>query len=756
MKHFRILSSFLLAATLTSLATVQSAPGRINPELLRKLRANPNTSFEVILRFDRVAPPRGASRAEVIRALQGDLGTELKQVNAVISSYGLRLVVDTKDTLWLDSSVLVRLPGKAIEVLGAISSVDLIFENFAVRIPKVMAQSAGSAPAGTPWHLERVGAAQAWAAGFKGAGVRVGHLDTGIDASHPELAGRLEAFAEFDAKGDRVVGAKPHDTSNHGTHTAGLIAGSRVGVAPESKLLSALVLPDGAGTFAQVIAGMQWVLDPDGNPATDDGAKIVSMSLGLPGNVTEFAEPTANLIRAGVVPVFAAGNFGPNASTIASPGNLQEPITVGAVDSRNALAAFSSRGPVNLNGSSYSKPDVLAPGVNVTSLAPGGGYISLTGTSQAAPIVAGIAALLRSAKPSADWQTIKNAVLTGARGSGDANAVGRGVAFAPAALEALGVNAAKPDPKPAPTTAQPEPKPAEPKPAEPKPAEPKPAEPKPADPKPVDPKPSEPAKPIPNQANNLPLLREITNIPDNGLLRGVLDPGPQAVVNGKITSLEFRLINANGQVIYKQLEKEVPFCIAGGEGQRCAPFDTRKIGNGAYTLSLLVTLTNGRTQEFRARLSIDNGPGKTDSGSSPAQNPTPSSSQNLTLKASSLDGATKGQDANSSGSVAYFLNSKGDLARFTLPNNLRAGRYNISIRARGQNHKGWPEVELRINGKTIGKAEINSSGFVKRNLGTFELQPGTQLEVVFLNDKYDGSPKKDRNVILDALLIEPA
>jgi subtilisin family serine protease len=745
MKNLRILSSFLLAASVASLAsfqTVQSAPGRINPELLRKLRANPNASFDVILRFDRVAPPRGASRAEVIRALQGDLGVELKQVNAVISSYGLKLVADTKDTLWLDSSVLVRLPGKAIEVIGAISSVDVIFENFTVRIPKVMAQSTSSAPAGTPWHLDRVGAPQAWAAGFKGAGVRVGHLDTGIDASHPELAGRLEAFAEFDAKGDRVAGAKVHDTGNHGTHTAGLIAGSRVGVAPDSKLLSALVLPDGAGTFAQVIAGMQWVLDPDGNPATDDGAKIVSMSLGLPGNVTEFAEPTANLIRAGVVPVFAAGNFGPNAGTISSPGNLQEPITVGAIDSRNALAAFSSRGPVNIGGSSYTKPDVLAPGVNVTSLAPNGTYISLTGTSQAAPVVAGIAALLRSAKPSADWQTVKNAILSGARGSGDANAVGRGVAFAPGALEALGLNvAAKPDPQPAPTETKPDPKP---------------------EPKPADPKPTEPAKPIPSQTNNLPLLREVTNIPDNGQLRGVLDPGPQAVVNGKITSLEFRLVNANGQVVYKQLEKEAPFCIAGGEGDRCAPFDTRKLGDGAYTLALVATLTNGRTQEFRAKLTINNS-GTNNSGgnngpdSSPAQNPAPqTSNQNMTLKASGMDGAIKGQDANASGGQAFFLNSKGDLARFTTPENLRAGRYNISIRARGQNYKGWPEVELRINGKTIGKTQINSNGFVKRGFGTFDLQPGQQLEVVFLNDEYGGKPDKDRNVILDALLLEPA
>jgi subtilisin family serine protease len=742
MKNLRILSSFLLAATLASLVTVQSAPGRINPELLRKLRANPNANFDVILRFDRVAPPRGASRAEVIRALQGDLGAELKQVNAVISSYGLKLVADTKDTLWLDSSVLVRLPGKAIEVIAAISSVDVIFENFTVRIPKVMAQSTSSAPAGTPWHLDRVGAAQAWAAGFKGAGVRVGHLDTGIDASHPELAGRLEAFAEFDAKGDRVAGAKVHDTGNHGTHTAGLIAGSRVGVAPESKLLSALVLPDGAGTFAQVIAGMQWVLDPDGNPATDDGAKVVSMSLGLPGNVTEFAEPTANLIRAGVVPVFAAGNFGPNAGTISSPGNLQEPITVGAIDSRNALAAFSSRGPVNIGGSSYTKPDVLAPGVNVTSLAPNGTYISLTGTSQAAPVVAGIAALLRGAKPGADWQTVKGAVLSGARGSGDPNAVGRGVAFAPGALEALGLNVVvKPNPQPTPTESKPEPKP----------------DPKP-DPKP-EPKPTEPSKPIPSQTNNLPLLREVTNIPDNGQLRGVLDPGPQAVVNGKITSLEFRLINAGGQIAYRQLEKDAPFCIAGGNGDRCAPFDTRKLADGAYTLSLVVTLTNGRSQEFRARLSVNNSGENngSNSNSNPTQNPAPqTSSQNVTLKASSLAGGAKGNDANASGGQAFFLNSKGDLARFTTPENLRAGRYNISIRARGQNFEGWPEVELRVNGKTIGKAEINAGGFVKRGFGTFDLQPGMQLEVVFLNDNYGGKPERDRNVIVDALLLEPA
>lgn len=168
-------------------------------------------------------------------------------------------------------------------------------------------------------------------------------------------------------------------------------------------------------------------------------------------------------------------------------------------------------------------------------------------------------------------------------------------------------------------------------------------------------------------------------------------------------------------------------------------------------------LTNGRTQEFRARLSINNGSEKNGPDSNPTQNPAPqTSSQKLTLKASGLDGAIKGQDANASGGQAYFLNSKGDLVRFTTPENLRAGRYSVLIRARGQNYKGWPELELRVNGKTVAKTQINSSGFIKRGLGKIELQPGQQLEVVFLNDDYGGKPGKDRNVIIDALLLEPA
>jgi hypothetical protein len=257
--------------------------------------------------------------------------------------------------------------------------------------------------------------------------------------------------------------------------------------------------------------------------------------------------------------------------------------------------------------------------------------------------------------------------------------------------------AAKPEP------AKPEPKPATPD------VKPEPAKPEPAKPEPVKPDPA-PAKPIPTQPNTLPLLRDVTNIPDNGQLRGVLDPGPQAVVNGKIASLEFRLIDSNGKVVYKQLEKEAPFCIAGGDGNRCAPFDTRKLSDGAYTLSLVATLTNGRTQEFRARLNIVNGSGSSATPNAPNATPNASpeleaqpSRQTLTLKASGLDGADRGKDANASGGLAFFLNSQGDRVRFTLPENLAAGRYKVSIRARGQNYKGWPIVELRQDGKPIGQ-----------------------------------------------------
>ena len=450
-----------LGAALCMAGLGSASAGRIAPGLQKKLNQNPTGQVEVIVRFKISKTKEGRAlfqslRAQLKSALQG-LGPLAGPINQLIQS-NLRGA-----ELWLDGSIVVKTSPLLVQALAQLPSVDVVFENFPVKLPKAQAFSEASAPAGTPWHLQKIGAPQLWAAGYKGQGVRIGHLDTGLDPNSPELAGKIAAFAEFNDSGERVSGAQPHDTAQHGTHTAGLLVGKTVGVAPDAKLLSALVLPGGEGTFAQVIAGMQWMLDPDNNADTNDGANVVSMSLGLPGTYQEFVQPVKNMIAAGVIPVFAIGNFGPNAGSTASPGNIPDVIGVGAVDQQNNVAPYSSRGPVNWTGGysgSFVKPDLVAPGDKITSSFPGGGYGALSGTSQAAPIVAGAVADLLSAKPGTAISAIKNALYSSAQhlGSGGKNNTsGYGLLDLPGAAQALGVQVAQP-PQPAPQP-QPQPKP---------------------------------------------------------------------------------------------------------------------------------------------------------------------------------------------------------------------------------------------------------------------------------------------------------
>ncbi len=467
-------SILLLGAALT-LAAGSASAGRLSPSLLAKARANDNTPTGVIVRFNVANTPQGRQLFKNLRSqLQttlAKLGPAAGLVNGVVSTVnGLGVSTDFLDSalkssgvqLWLDQSIYLKLSPVQARVLATLPIVDEIFENFKVQLPKAVALSAASAPSGSPYHLQAIGAVQTRTAGLKGQGIRIGHLDTGIDPSSPEYQGKILNYAEFNGDGDKIQ-SSAHDSAQHGTHTAGLLVGNTVGVAPDARLISALVLPNGEGTFAQVIAGMQWVLDPDNNADTNDGANVVSMSLGLPGTYQEFVVPVKNMLKAGVVPVFAIGNFGPTAGSTGSPGNIPDVIGVGAVDQNNQVAPFSSRGPVAWSGAysgTFTKPDVAAPGVAITSSFPGGGYGSLSGSSQAAPITAGAVAVMLGAKPGSSVDAIKNALYQSASNAGQKNNnTGYGVINLPAALGKLGVKvgaAATPAPK-APTTKTPTP-----------------------------------------------------------------------------------------------------------------------------------------------------------------------------------------------------------------------------------------------------------------------------------------------------------
>ncbi|MEU5343118.1 S8 family serine peptidase [Streptomyces sp. NPDC020766] len=268
--------------------------------------------------------------------------------------------------------------------------------------------------------VPQIGTPTAWAAGYDGTGIKVAVLDTGIDTTHADLAGQVTAEQDFSES------SGPGDKFGHGTHVASTVSGTGAkdggkykGVAPGAKILNGKVLgDDGSGSDSGVIAGMEW--------AVAQGADVVNLSLGgddMPG--IDPLEETVNRLSAesDTLFVIAAGNSGrAGESTVGSPGSSDAALTVGAVDKADALADFSSRGP--RIGDSGVKPDLTAPGVDITAAsAPGSvlereypsdipGYLTISGTSMAAPHVAGAAALLAQQHPDWTGERLK-AVLTG-------------------------------------------------------------------------------------------------------------------------------------------------------------------------------------------------------------------------------------------------------------------------------------------------------------------------------------------------------
>jgi subtilisin family serine protease len=256
-----------------------------------------------------------------------------------------------------------------------------------------------------PWGVNRVDADLAWSA-TTGAGKVVAVVDTGIDKTHPDLAANIVGGRNFVRKGATPADpAKWNDDNGHGTHVAGTVAAldndiGVVGVAPEAKLLGVKVLDrNGNGYLSDVIAGLNWVIDPNGDGDTSDKqAQVVNMSLGTDSDVQSFHDAVTGVYNAGVVVVAAAGNDG-GTNNVDYPAAYPEVIAVAATDSLDTRASWSSGGP---------EVELSAPGVSVKSTYKGGAYATMSGTSMASPHVAGTVAL----------------VLTQAVGTWDANANG--------------------------------------------------------------------------------------------------------------------------------------------------------------------------------------------------------------------------------------------------------------------------------------------------------------------------------------------
>lgn len=252
---------------------------------------------------------------------------------------------------------------------------------------------------------ERIGAERMWSEmNVRGDGIVVAVIDSGVDYMHPALGGGIGAGFKVRAGWDFVTGDEdPMDEHGHGTHVAGIIAGNNDevrGVAPHATLLAYRVLNQyGEGSTSDILAAIEWTVDPNRDNDPSDHADVANMSLGGGGDAdSPLSQAVDQATLAGVVFSLAAGNT-PGERSVGSPASARLGITVGASDSEDVLAGFSSRGP-SAPGWDL-KPEVVAPGVMIRSAKAGGGTLVASGTSMAAPHVAGAAALLRELHP--DW-----------------------------------------------------------------------------------------------------------------------------------------------------------------------------------------------------------------------------------------------------------------------------------------------------------------------------------------------------------------
>ncbi len=360
---------------------------------------------------------------------------------------------------WLINAVVVTTTVDEIPKLAAREDVDVIEADLVVELIEPVkpprSKDLGAKGIGITPGVVSVGAQRIWnELGIDGTGALVGVLDTGVDGTHPALSERWRGnFAPvsecwLDAAG--LGDATPVDQHYHGTHVMGTITGfapdDTIGVAPGAQWIATNVINMSSGTAFDnaVIASLEFMADPDGDPATfDDVPDVVQNSWGVNEDFTGYFDCDSrwwiaidNCEAAGVVLIWSAGNEGTDGtSTIRSPADRADTIfntfSVGSTNNTEpfTVSDFSSRGPSGCGGAYAMKPEIVAPGADIYSAQPGGLYQYLDGTSMAGPHIAGIVALMRAANPDVSVEDIKQILMDKAKdlgAAGDDNDYGHG------------------------------------------------------------------------------------------------------------------------------------------------------------------------------------------------------------------------------------------------------------------------------------------------------------------------------------------
>ena len=411
-RHAALLVATFAALSATILpSTVGAGEGTKIVPALAVLAARQPDDVRYIVRF---AAPNGSSQSGVAIGRAGVLqrrAASLARQRPAVSLLGRMATtgrVKAVRSLWISNALAVRSDAATMEQVARAAGVIAVIPD---QEMKLFDAPAGPPASGAEWGVAKVRADQAWAIGIDGEGVTVGIIDTGVQWDHPALKAHYRGwtgssvdhnYSWFDAVTGQPV---PLDLDGHGTHVVGTIvgddgAGKRIGVAPGAKFMVARGCGVGTCSASDLLQAMQWMLAPTDlngeNPDPTKAPPLVSNSWGGSCDNTLFREAVQAWRAAGIVPVFANGNYGPATGTVSAPACYPESIGVGATDADDVAADFSARGPSAIAG---LKPLVSAPGVEIISSIPGDQYTIASGTSMATPHVSGVIALLLDAKP---------------------------------------------------------------------------------------------------------------------------------------------------------------------------------------------------------------------------------------------------------------------------------------------------------------------------------------------------------------------
>lgn len=431
----------------TSFAISSLPAGEIDPHLSATLeQLNSEDEISIIITLaDQLdissyrGNNKGQRRSGINKALRDKANKTQKSLKNFLQQKNARKI----KSFWIFNGIAATVKAGAVDELAGQPEVQSVRLDVTMRLSSPLPAQAGV----SEWNLNTINAPTLWALGHTGTGVVIASMDTGVDVDHPDIGPRWRGGSNswFDPHGQH---SSPYDSSSdgHGTGTMGVMVGgnaggSAIGVAPGATWIAVKLFNDaGEALYSDIHAGFQWLLDPDDNAGTDDAPDVVNNSWGydvLAGQCfIEFQSDVQALKASGIAVVFSAGNSGPNASTSVSPANYPESFAVGGVDSTLTIALTSSRGPSPIACGGGIFPEIVAPGVNVrTADRTLGGifpdsYAYVSGSSIAAPHVAGAMALMISANSLITVAELETSITQSADDLGDSgpdNVYGNGL-----------------------------------------------------------------------------------------------------------------------------------------------------------------------------------------------------------------------------------------------------------------------------------------------------------------------------------------